>query len=102
MGEQDLTAHVNFTALTDRAIELGLDVLGLTTQDRFLIANDALAAFDETDETRWRDPARVRERLRVMQLIHPEGMGRIFKVLVLSKGIDPAPSLNGLVDPFAR
>jgi SAM-dependent MidA family methyltransferase len=102
VGDQDLTAHVNFTALEDRAREIGLDVLGLTTQDRFLIANDALAAFDETDETRWRDPANVRERLRVLQLIHPEGMGRIFKVLVLSKGILPTPELNGLRDPFAR
>lgn len=102
VGRQDLTAHVNFTVLEDRARELGLDVLGLTTQDRFLIANDALAAFDETDETRWRDPANVRERLRVLQLIHPEGMGRIFKVLVLSKGIRPSTDLNGLSDPFAR
>jgi SAM-dependent MidA family methyltransferase len=102
LGHQDLTAHVNFTLLEDRAREIGLDLLGLTTQDRFLIANDALAAFDETDETRWRDPANVRERLRVLQLIHPEGMGRIFKVLVLSKGLRPTPQLNGLNDPFAR
>ena len=39
VGEQDLTAWVNFTALEDRARATGLDVLGWTTQDRFLIAN---------------------------------------------------------------
>ncbi len=100
VGRQDLTAHVNFTALADRACEGGLDLLGLTTQDRFLIANGALAPFEETDDARWREPARVRERLRVLQLVHPDGMGRIFKVLALSKNVRPLPRLHGLADPF--
>lgn len=100
VGRQDLTAHVNFTALTDRARERGLDLLGLTTQDRFLIANGALVPFEETDDARWRDPAQVRERLRVLQLVHPDGMGRVFKVLVLSKNVRPLPRLGGLADPF--
>jgi hypothetical protein len=29
-------------------------------------------------------------------------MGRMFRVLVLAKGIDPSPLLAGLVDPFGR
>lgn len=99
VGEQDLTAHVNFTQIEDRARERGLVPLGLTTQDRFLIANGILRHFEE-GAGEWNDPARVRARLRAMQLIHPDGMGRIFKVLVLSKGIDPPPALAGLRDPF--
>jgi SAM-dependent MidA family methyltransferase len=99
VGEQDLTAHVNFTQLQDRARELGLAVLGITTQDRFLIANGILREFED-EAGDHADPARVRARLRAMQLIHPEGMGRIFKVLILSKGIDPPPRLQGLTDPF--
>jgi len=88
VGEQDLTAHVNFTALEDRARERGLAALPLTTQDRFLIANGILESFHEPDPKRWGEPAAVRRRLQAMQLLHPEGMGRIFKVLILSKRVD--------------
>jgi SAM-dependent MidA family methyltransferase len=102
VGEQDLTAHVNFTALEDAARDLGWTVLSLTTQDRFLIANGILERFEAAGEAEWSDPARVKERLRAMQLIHPQGMGRTFRVLVLCKGLDPAPELEGLRDPFAR
>jgi len=102
VGGQDLTAHVNFTALDDAARDLGLAKLGRTTQDRFLIAQGILAPFEEADPDRWRDPARVRERLQVLQLIHPSGMGRTFHVSVFSKGIPPVPRLSGLEDPFAR
>ncbi len=99
VGEQDLTAHVNFTALEDRAREQGLTTLGLTTQDRFLIANGILLTFEERDPSRWGEPQRVRRRLQAMQILHPEGMGRIFKVLILSKRVDPPATLSCL-GPF--
>jgi SAM-dependent MidA family methyltransferase len=102
VGEQDLTAHVNFSALEDRARQRGLTVLGLTTQDRFLIGNGILDAFEQTEPTRLQDPQRARERLRAMQLIHPSGMGRAFKVLLLSKDCPRPPVQSGLRDPFAR
>ncbi len=101
VGEQDLTAHVNFSALTDRARELGLVPLGRTTQDRFLIANGIVGAFDPGDDADYRDPAGVRRRLRAMQLIHPLGMGRRFHVLAFAKDVHPRPTLRGLADPFA-
>ncbi len=101
VGEQDLTAHVNFSMLQDRARERGLQVVGRTTQDRFLIANGILERFEGSPE-RWGEPARVRGRLQAMQLLHPLGMGRAFHVLVLAKGLDAMPSLAGLVDPFRR
>ena len=98
VGEQDLTAHVNFSALEDGARRRGLAVLGLTTQDRFLIANGLLETFDDEPSAR-HDPRRVKQRLQALQLIHPDGMGRSFKVLALAKGC--APQLDGLRDPFA-
>ena len=101
VGEQDLTAHVNFSALEDRARELGLDSLGLTTQDRFLVANGILEQFEQEDREQAYDPRRVKRRMQAMQLIHPEGMGRTFKVLMLSKGCAPPPDLRGTKDPFA-
>jgi SAM-dependent MidA family methyltransferase len=100
VGEQDLTAHVNFTALEERAAERGLDILGLTTQDRFLIGNGIMDYFEQPDDESVHDPRRVKQRLQAMQLIHPMGMGRIFKVLALSKGCQPPPALCGLDDPF--
>ncbi len=100
-GEQDLTAHVNFSALEDRARERGMRALGLTTQDRFLVSLGLLERFEAADEASWRDPARVRARMQALALLHPHGMGRAFKVLLLAKGIDPPP-LAGLSDPFAR
>jgi SAM-dependent MidA family methyltransferase len=102
VGHQDLTAHVNFTALEDGARRLGLRVLGRTTQDRFLLANGIAEEFDAPDEAAHRDPSRVKRRLQALQLIHPEAMGRRFQVLIAAKGIEPAPTLAGLRDPFAR
>jgi SAM-dependent MidA family methyltransferase len=99
IGEQDLTAHVNFSALEDRARSLGLETLGFTTQDRFLIANGILDAFRPDEPDRLHDPRRVKARLQALQLIHPDGMGRRFKVLALAKGC--RPDLDGLRDPFA-
>lgn len=99
-GEQDLTAHVNFTALDLRARATGLLPLGLTTQDRFLLSNGILEAFDGTDDPAWGDPARVKRRLQAKQLIHPHAMGRAFRVFVAAKGFERAPALRGLTDPF--
>jgi SAM-dependent MidA family methyltransferase len=99
-GEQDLTAHVNFTALEVRARQTGLLPLGLTTQDRFLLANGILEAFEGADDPGWADPLRVKRRLQAKQLIHPHAMGRAFRVFVAAKGFERAPSLRGLADPF--
>jgi len=100
VGGQDLTAHVNFSALEDRAQRCGMSVLGLTTQDRFLIANGILEEFEQRDLRESHDPRRVKRRMQAMQLIHPSGMGRSFRVLALSKRCDPQPALAGLSDPF--
>lgn len=102
VGQQDLTAHVNFSALEDRARHHGMTVLGLTTQDRFLIGNGILEAFEQAEPARLQDPQRARERLSAMQLIHPSGMGRTFKVLLLGRDCPETLDLSGLHDPFAR
>ncbi len=101
VGRQDLTAHVNFSALEEAAHGLGLVTLGRTTQDRFLIANGLIELFEPADPSRVHDVRLVRQRLQAMQLIHPHAMGRRFQVLVIGKGLDRRPSLRGLRDPFA-
>jgi SAM-dependent MidA family methyltransferase len=98
VGEQDLTAHVNLTALRHEAAALGLRTAGITTQDRFLIANGIL---DGLDANELDSVAATKRRLQAKQLIHPQGMGTIFKVAVFTKGVEPEPVLRGLSDPFA-
>jgi SAM-dependent MidA family methyltransferase len=102
VGQQDLTAHVNFSHLEDAAAGSGLRPLGRTTQDRFLIANGILARFAEEDPQAWASPVQVARRRAALQLLHPDGMGRRFHVLVLGRGEIGEGPLRGLADPFAR
>lgn len=101
-GEQDLTAQVNFTALEERGRELGLAPLGYRPQTQFLLALARASGLAELSvpeasgpETPADEPARRAARLQFKQLIHPEGMGEAFKVLIQAKGVD-ATVLTGL------
>ncbi len=92
-GQQDLTAHVNFTALRKWGERAGLETVGLTTQTAFLLAlgkgNEFADLYDEgMDET-----DRVRARLQLKTLIFPEGMGERLQVLIQQKGV-PAATLT--------
>jgi SAM-dependent MidA family methyltransferase len=94
-GEQDLTAHVNFTALRHWGRRHGLETLGLVTQTAFLLAlgkgNDFADLYDEgMGET-----DRLRARLQLKTLVFPEGMGERFHLLVQQKGV-PAARLTSL------
>ena len=100
VGRQDLTAHVNFSQLADVARENGLNVLGFTTQDRFLLANGLTEVFEDQRGDDLHKPQKARARQQAMQLIHPGGMGRSFKVMLLAKDCRPT-GLSGLIDPFA-
>ena len=97
-GEQDITAHVNFTALQAAARESGLEPLALLTQAQFLMgigeANQFADAFEET-----RLPQeRAKVALQLKHLVTPAGMGESFQVLVMSKGMNEerARQLSGL------
>lgn len=99
VGMQDLTAHVNFSAIEDASAEEGLRTAGFTTQHRFLVALGLAERI--ADLAGASDPAAIDERISMMSLIHPEGMGGIFRVLVQGKDLSDA-TLQGLRDPFAR
>ena len=96
-GEQDLTAHVNFTALEERGKELGLETLGYRDQAGFLLALARAAEFADIETAESGDREKMAARLSLRQLIHPEGMGESFKVLMQAKraagarlsGLDP-------------
>jgi SAM-dependent MidA family methyltransferase len=95
-GEQDLTAHVNFTALELWGRDAGLMPLGLVPQSRFLISLGRENEFADLYDPGQTETESVRAQLQLSSLIHPEGMGETFQVLIQQKGIAAAPQLFGL------
>ena len=97
-GEQDITAHVNFTALSSVAASHSLEPAGLLTQSQFLIGIGEESQFADAFEGCRLPQERAKVTLQLKHLISPEGMGEVFQVLVLSHGVDKekAANLSGL------
>ena len=84
-GLQDITAHVDFTAIAESAIDSGAHLLGYTTQAHFLI-NCGIADFlAESDPEKLRDYLPLSAQLQ--KLTSPAEMGELFKVLALGKAM---------------
>lgn len=84
-GLQDITAHVDFTAMADAALEGSLDVLGYTSQARFLMN----AGLTDLIRLPGEDPAlRARQLAAVNTLLSEAEMGELFKVLAVGRGLD--------------
>lgn len=81
VGDKDITAHVNFSGIALTAQDAGLDVLGYTSQARFLL-NCGL-----TDDLQTAD---LRGRTNAQKLITEHEMGELFKVIGLGRGLDLA------------
>lgn len=94
VGEQDLTAHVDFCALTQGALRAGFTPRGLVPQRKFLfnlgIVERAARSADPLD------PALgIEERLALKTLTLPGGMGDRFWTLILERSMGGA-ALRGL------
>ena len=89
LGEQDITAHVDFTHVAEAGFNAGFHVSGYTSQASFLLANGLLDLLSSITD----DKARVSGQQAVKQLIQPNEMGELFKVMALTKQLDLA--LNG-------
>jgi SAM-dependent MidA family methyltransferase len=87
-GAQDLTAHVNFTALDLRGAHGGLIRAGFTSQTNFLLALARHSNFADLESAGASEREKIAARSLFKTLIHPEGMGETFKVLIQQKGID--------------
>ncbi|MDX2253771.1 MAG: SAM-dependent methyltransferase [Nitrospira sp.] len=93
VGEQDMTAHVDFSSLADAGQAHGLSVTGFTNQMSFLMG---LGVEQMIGDLEPESPAFH----AALHLLKPNGMGGTFKVLVQHKGIEP-PQLDGLTfKPF--
>ncbi|PVV16467.1 MAG: SAM-dependent methyltransferase [gamma proteobacterium symbiont of Ctena orbiculata] len=86
VGLQDITSHVDFTALARAAVESGFRLGGYTTQAHFLIANGLDSRLAESDPN---DLSRHMSLVQgVKRLTLPSEMGERFKVLGLLKELD--------------
>jgi SAM-dependent MidA family methyltransferase len=97
-GEQDLTAHVNFTALAAVAEQQGMQVQPLLSQSQFLLGVGEQNQFSDAFEDCRLPQERAKVALQLKHLINPEGMGETFHVLVASKGVagEEVAGLSGL------
>ena len=94
-GLQDLTAHVNFTALDLWGHDAGLERTGLASQTRFLLSLGRPNEFADVYDEAQTEAERLRARLLWKTLIYPEGMGETFQVFIQHKGLEAA-ALTGL------
>lgn len=78
-GLQDITAHVDFSAMASAAFDAGLQVLGYTSQARFLLNAGLLEQLPKLGPQGQRG---------VDKLISEAEMGELFKVLALGRGIE--------------
>src|SRR5471030_2200311 len=85
-GLQDITAHVDFTAMARAAEQGGAEVYGLTTQAYFLISCGLAVLVSAGDPTV--TLSRLKGTSAVHRLIAPSEMGELFKVLGFGKGMD--------------
>lgn len=84
LGEQDLTAHVNFTALEEEGRAAGLDMVANVPQRNLLAATGALRGL----AAKLQGAEGLQEALAAKTLLAPGSLGD-FRVLVQAKGLAP-------------
>jgi len=85
-GLQDITSHVDFSAMAHAAESAGAEVMGYTTQAHFLISCGLAVLVSDGDPSM--TLSRLKATSAVHRLINPSEMGELFKVLGIARGID--------------
>lgn len=84
-GLQDITAHVDFSALARAATDSGLELLGYANQAQFLVNCGITEVLEREDAA---NAARYAPRAAEAQmLLSPAEMGELFKVLAVGRGV---------------
>ena len=84
-GLQDVTVHVDFTAIIAAADAAGLDLLGYTSQGQFLLNCGIL---DLLAREQPGTPEYIRASGAINKMLLPHEMGELFKVIAIGRGID--------------
>ncbi len=90
-GEQDITAHVDFTHVAEASHEAGFHVAGFTNQASFLLGNGLLSLIHSIEG----EMPQIKAKQAIKQLTQPSEMGELFKVIALTKNLDI--DLNGFL-----
>jgi SAM-dependent MidA family methyltransferase len=85
-GLQDITAHVDFTAIAEAAIDHGAHFLGYTSQAHFLFNNGVMDFLKEVSQDDLK--AYLPLSAQLQKLTSPAEMGELFKVIALGKGME--------------
>jgi len=92
VGLQDITAHIDFTAIAEAAHDTGLDILGYTSQGQFLLASGITEFANASDPK-----AQLTLAQEIKKLTLPHEMGELFKVIAAGRGVEcvlPGFALN--------
>jgi SAM-dependent MidA family methyltransferase len=84
-GEEDITAHVDFSALAEAAGAAGAEVLGYASQAQFLVncgITEVLAEANVENALHYAPIA-----AQAQKLLSPAEMGELFKVLAVGRGV---------------
>jgi SAM-dependent MidA family methyltransferase len=88
VGEQDITTHINFSALMAAGENAGLATAWYGEQYRFLLGTGLLEELIRLEALATTEQEKLKHRLALKKLMLPEGgMGDTFKVLIQSKGV---------------
>jgi len=85
IGKQDLSSFVNFSHLNNICLSTKIDVIGYLIQSNFLIN---LGILDLFQSKKMSENEKLDELNRLKNILLPNTMGEIFKVLVMKKNID--------------
>lgn len=96
-GLQDITAHIDFTAVAEAAHDAGLSVSGYTNQASFLSGCGILSMAEQSAAGDLQKQISISQQIRT--LIMPEEMGELFKVIALSKELPT--ELQGRLSGFS-
>lgn len=87
-GLQDITAHVDFTAVVEAAVSQELDLLGYASQSAFLLDNDLLSLTERERARTLSDVEQITLARAIKTLTLPGEMGERFQVMALGRGYD--------------
>ena len=102
IGQQDLTAHVDFTQIAVEARTAGFQVCGFVSQGRFLLNCGILQMLEPMLLTMTQAPQRAQLLQQLQMLVEESGMGELFKVLLLTKGLEDKVLSSLKVPAFAE
>ena len=86
IGLQDITAHIDFTAIAEAAVTNDLSLLGYTSQAAFLLSTGITEFATASDHTDRKQHMEIVQQ--VNKLTSPAEMGELYKVIALGREVD--------------